>query len=188
MILTVLKYYAKFVSKAGVAALFQNGRSSLSEYASLKTEISDKDPVFPGIADYIFGNSFDAVKKRVEQLQTNYLFVEVGDTESTRNKGSLLDSTRMAITVARKISSSTDFVELAIYSQQTMDLLSKIRAHMLFDQGTQPWLKELGDSSNIVPFDVPEFSSYGWTLMFDREGADICDISSLAKSFKNVNE
>lgn len=188
MILAVLEYYAKFVSRDGVAAFFQNGRSPLLEYAVIKENISAREPVLQGIDHYIFGNSFEAVKKRVEQLQTNYLFVEVGDTESTRNKGSFFDSTRMAITVARKISLTTDFVELAIYSQQSMDLLSKIRAHMLFDQESQPWIKEIGDSCTIIPFDVPEFSSYGWTMMFDREGADVCDISSLAKSFKNAYE
>lgn len=182
MIFEVLKYYAQFPNHSKVLEAFSNGRSELPEYSELFKEIEDlpNNSRIPGLDYYIFGQSFDSVKQRVDQvLSGTYLFVEVGDIISKRDgKNNISDEVQMAVTIAAK-SSGLDLIEEAIQSKRTLAMMQQLRVAMSSDQKASPWLKELSESCQMKPFVTKEFSSVGWTLLFERQGADLFDIKRL---------
>lgn len=182
MIFEILKYYAQFPDHNKVLEIFSKGRSELLEYGILQEEIKkmpDHSRI-TGLDYYIFGQSFDSVKQRVDNiLAGTYLFVEIGDIMSKRDqKNNIEDEVQMAVTIAAK-SAEMDLIEEAIQSRCTLAMMQQLRAIMLSDQARTPWLKELSLSCQIKPFVAKEFSSVGWTLMFEREGSDIFNLKTL---------
>lgn len=188
MILDLFKYFAKFPSQEGVLTIFNNGESSMSEYAILKGSIegSKVHSLIPDIAHYVFGQSFDGVKKRIDSISGTFLFVDFGEFSSVRDqRNSIQDMQKLAITVAMKVPSSSDLVEEAIISEQTLHLINILRARMIYDSGriNAPWLKKLSDTHDIIPFVAPELASIGWSMRFDSEGSDLFAIKDMIKSF-----
>ena len=184
MIFDILKYYAQFPNHSKVLEIFSKGRSELPEYAKLVAEIKNL-PVhsrIQGLDYYIFGQSFDSVKQRVDQvLSGTYMFVEIGDIMSKRDqKNNIQDEVQMAVTIASKYS-ETDLIEEAIQSSRTLNMMNQLRAAMFSDQKSTSWLKELSESCQIKPFVAKEFSSVGWTLMFEREESDMFNLKSLIR-------
>lgn len=182
MIFEILKYYAQFPEHNNVLEIFAKGKSELPEYAALIEEIKEL-PVhsrIKGLNHFVFGQSFDSVKQRVDQLLTGtYLFIEIGDIMSKIDqKNNIHDEIQMAVTIAAK-SSESDLIEESIMSKRTLDMMKQLRVAMLSDQKRTPWLKELSESCQIKPFVAKEFASVGWTLMFERQGADLFDIKRL---------
>lgn len=183
MILDVFKYYAGFPDLKGVQSIFSAGRSEKPQYKELQ-EFIDHMPVHSRlpIDHYVFGQSYDAVKARIDQLLGTYLFVEFGEFESTRdNRNSIQDKFRMAITIAGKTGSSSDLVELAVISEETLQLVHQLRVLQYKDQERHPWLKEISDQHTIEPFVAKEFSSIGWTIIFNREGTDMLELKEALK-------
>lgn len=184
MILEILKYYAQFPNNSNVLELFAKGRSELPEYAVIKEEIKNlpEHSRIRGLDYFIFGQSFESVKQSVDRiLSGTYLFVEIGDIVSKRDqKNSILDEVQMAVTIATK-SAEKDLIEEAIQSECTLSMIQQLRAAMSLDQSRTPWLKELSGSCQIRPFVTKEFSSIGWTLMFEREGSDLFNLKYLIR-------
>ena len=89
MIFEILKYYAQFPDHNKVLEIFSKGRSELLEYAILQEEIKkmpDHSRI-TGLDYYIFGQSFESVKQRVDSiLAGTYLFVVIGDIMSKRDQ------------------------------------------------------------------------------------------------------
>lgn len=179
MIFDILKYYAQFPDHTRALEIFSKGRSELPEYAVLQEEFRDlpKHSRISGLDYYIFGQSFDSVKQRVDQiLSGTYLFVEIGDISSKRDeRNNITDEIQMAVTIAAK-SADCDLIEESIQSRRTLTMLHQLRRVMLSDQKEISWMKELSDSCQISPFVAREFSSVGWTLMFERRGSDLFDL------------
>jgi hypothetical protein len=182
MIFEILKYYAQFPNHSKLLEIFAKGRSDLPEYAAIQEEIKSlpKYSRIQGLDYYIFGQSFDSVKQRVDGIVSGtYLFVEIGDIMSKRDqKNNIQDEVQMAVTIAAK-SAEMDLIEEAIQSRRTLSMMQQLRVAMTSDQRNTPWLKELSSSCQIRPFVTKEFASIGWTLMFDREGSDLFDIKRL---------
>lgn len=182
MIFEILKYYAQFPNHSKVLEIFSKGRSELPEYAALRKDIEglSNHSRIQNLDYYIFGQSFDSVKLRVDQIISGtYLFVEVGDIISKRDqKNNILDEVQMAVTIAAK-SSDMDMAEEAIQSRRTLAMMQQLRVAMFSDQRHTPWLKELTEACQIKPFVTKEFASIGWTLMFEREGYDLFEIKRL---------
>lgn len=183
MILDVFKYYAGFPKLEGVKSIFAQGRSDRLQYSKLQ-EFVDNMAVHSrlNIDNYVFGQSYDAVKARIDQLLGTYLFVEFGEFNSIRdNRNSIQDKFRIAVTIAGKTDSSSDLVELAIISQETLQLIHQLRVLQFKDQEKHPWLKEISDQHSIEPFVAKEFSSIGWTIIFNREGTDMLELKEALK-------
>lgn len=182
MIFEILKYYAQFPDYDKVLEAFSKGRSDLPEYALLQEEIKGMSgrSRIAGLDHYVFGQSFDSVKQRVDSiLLGTYLFVEIGDITSGRDqRNNIRDVVRMAVTIAAK-SAETDLMEEAVYSERTLVMMRQLRREMMLDQASTPWLKEISPSCQISPFVAREFSSVGWTLTFEREGSDMFDLKHL---------
>lgn len=189
MIFEILKYYAQFPNHSKVLELFAKGRSELPEYAAIQEDINNlpKSSRIKGLDYYIFGQSFDAVKQRVDNILTGtYLFVEIGDIMSKRDqKNSIRDEVQMAVTIAAK-SAEMDLIEEAIQSSRTLTMMQQLRVSMNSDQRNTPWLKELSGSCQMRPFVAKEFASVGWTLMFEREGSDLFDLKRLINREGNI--
>ena len=75
MILDLFSYFAKFPSKSGVLSIFTNGSSTYAQYSELHNVITNlPEPLVPAIQSYVFGQSFESVKARIDNLTGTYLF------------------------------------------------------------------------------------------------------------------
>lgn len=188
MILSLLKYFAQYPQKEGVLSMFANGESSQADYADLLASINNlPDPLIPEIESYVFGQSHDTVKKRVDTISGIYLFVDFGEFSSRRDgRNSIIDTQKLAVTVATKLSESADMVEEAIASNVTLQVLSKLRRQLMSDAETRavPWMETMSTNHDMIPFVSPEFKSIGWTIMFDISASDIFSMKPLIQSFQ----
>lgn len=187
IILDLLKYFAKFPHKDGVLDIFYNGTSQYPQYLELKEYVSSlPDSLVPEIQSLVFGSSLESVKARVNKITGSYLFVDFGEFSCSRDmRNSIEDSQRLAVTVAFKISTSSDIMEEAIVSDMSLQLLNQVRGCMLADSEQQErWLEKLSSDHTIVPFEAPDLSSVGWTLMFDISGSDWFNLKQVSRSFQ----
>lgn len=182
MIINLFKYFARYPRKEGVLSMFANGASSYPQYAALLDYVSTlPEAILPEIDNLVFGQTFDDVKKRVDSITGNFLFIDFGEFSSVRNtRNSIVDSQKIAATVAMKISDTADMIEVAIASDITLNLLSSLRTILIRDSRSEdlPWLEKISDQSDIIPFVSPEFHSIGWTLMFTSSAADLFGVKS----------
>ncbi|RGN43819.1 MULTISPECIES: hypothetical protein [unclassified Bacteroides] len=188
MILDVFKYYAQFPKLEGVKEIFANGKSEYPLYTQLEDYIDNMSShsLIPEIDGYVFGQSYDDVKAQIGKLTGSYLFVDFGSFTSNRDqRNSIQETFELAVTIASKIPDASDLVEIAIITDQLLQLTNKLRAFQINDQAKHSWLKELSNKHNIIPFVAPEFSSIGWTVVLSREGADLLDVKELASNLKN---
>lgn len=180
MILDLLKYFARFPKKERVISMFANGSSDFVQYAELIEYVRNlPEPVMPGIENLVFGQSYDYVKRRVDNITGNYLFVDFGEFTSSRDThNSILDSQKLAATIAMKVSDSADMVETAIASEITLSLLAELRKRLILDSRSEdlPWLDKISAGHDIIPFVSSEFKSIGWTLMFSSTATDLFNV------------
>lgn len=184
MILQLFKYFARYPQKEGVLSMFTNGGSSVfPQYAELLAyvkELSDV-PLIPEIENFVFGQSYDFVKRRVDAITGNYLFIDFGEFTSSRDvRNSISDQQKIAATVAMKMPEAADIIEIAIASEVTLSLLAALRKRLIQDSKSEDfsWMDKMSDKHDIIPFVSPEFKSIGWTLMFTSTAADLFDAKS----------
>lgn len=189
MILNQFLYFAQYPSKEGIRAILTNGSSDFPGYNEL-TEALDNLPEMsriPEIANYVYGQSFDELKQRIDKLAGSFLFVDYGELNMLADgRNSYQITQRIAITVANKMTNRADAAEYMLASDATLRLLSRVHAWMLADaeQGNIEWLSrgEL-DKAEIIPFVATELSSIGWTLMLSCIAPDTLGTHALSKSF-----
>jgi hypothetical protein len=185
MILHLFKYFARYPQKEGVLSMFANGASQFPQYSKLLEYVHDlPDPLIPAIENFVFGQSYDDVKKRVDAITGNYLFIDFGEFTSSRDsRNSITDKQEMAATLAMKLNDTADMVEVAIASDITLSLLACFRQTIIRDSQSEciPWIRKISDNHDIVPFVSPEFNSIGWTLRFSSVAADLFNVKT---SFK----
>lgn len=181
-------YFAQYPSKDGVLAMFTNG-SGTPDYDALVKALKalPESSRVPEIANYVYGQSFDELKQRIDKLVGSFLFVDYGEMDMLGSQpGSFRISQRMAVTVACKMPNHADAAEYMLASDTTLRLLTKVHAWLIADAdaGNIDWLSrsEL-DKAEIVPFVATELSSAGWTLMLSCIAPDTLDTHSLARSF-----
>ena len=185
IIIDLLKFFSCIPDRKGVNDIFLNGRSKLPEYTELKDYIYQlPEPVIPGIKYLVFGQSLEAVKRRVDKVSGVYLFVDFGEFSSDRNSNnSIEDTQRLAVTVAMKVSNSADIIEEVLVSDNTLDLLNHVRAFMLAYKDKCSWIDMLSRKHSIVPFESKELNSIGWTLMFDVSASDWFNLKEKSMSY-----
>ena len=189
MILNQFLYFAQYPSKEGVRAILTNGSSDFPGYRDLVDALDNLPDMsrIPDIANYVYGQSFDELKQRIDNLVGSFLFVDYGEFNSLRDSRNSSEITqRIAITVARKMPDRADAAEYMLASDATLRLLSKVHAWMLADaeHGNIEWLSrgEL-DKAEFVPFVATELSSVGWTLMLTCIAPDSLSIHQQSRSF-----
>ena len=181
-------YFAQYPSKDGVLAMFTNG-SGTPDYDALVKALKalPESSRVPEIANYVYGQSFDELKQRIDKLVGSFLFVDYGEMDMLGSQpGSFRISQRIAVTVACKMPNHADAAEYMLASDTTLRLLTKVHAWLIADAdaGNIDWLSrsEL-DKAEIVPFVATELSSAGWTLMLSCIAPDTLDTHTLARSF-----
>lgn len=182
-------YFAQFPDRDGVMSMFTNGSSDNPDYASLLDAVSHlpEEPRVPAIRRYVYGQSFDELKARLDKLIGSFLFVDYGEFDMLGDgRNSYQNSQRIAITVACKMPNRADAAEYMLASDTTLKLLSRVHAWMLTDaeQGHIHWLSRSSlDKAEIIPFVASELSSVGWTLMMLCSAPDSLGTHDLYRSF-----
>ena len=182
-------YFAQYPSKEGIRAIFTNGASEFPGYNQL-AEALDKLPDIsrlPEIANYVYGQSFDELKQRIDKLVGSFLFVDYGEVDMLGDgRNSYQCTQRLAVTVAYKMPNRADAAEYMLASDATLRLLSQLHAWLLADAdaGDIDWLSRGQlDKAEIIPFVATELSSIGWTLMLSCIAPDTLGTHNLTKSF-----
>lgn len=175
MILELLKYYAKFPKREGVLNMFASGRSDMPEYEAVKKDIEAlTEHSLLSIEGMILAANFDAMKSELDRTKADsVLMIDWGEITSQKEKLTLVDSWKIAVTVMYKLGKKDDLVEQAILYDRAMRTISDIRDIMRKDKERVTWMKEIGDTSTASPFCSPEFGMVGWTLIFERSGVGI---------------
>lgn len=188
MLLDLFTYFAKFPQNSGIIkGIATKGESSMEEYATtldILGEMEEKELV-PEIQNYVYGQSFDELKQRIDKLTGSFLFVDYGEVDMHDDGHRSFECTqRIAVTVAQKLSSNADMLERVIVNDRTLQMLSKVHARIMADVETEGlyWMdRESITNCEIIPFVSAELQSYGWTLMLSARGADILDTHRLAR-------
>jgi len=175
ILIDIFLYFARFPKIEGIAPMFNVGTSKIPGYSELRQMIADlPEHSLTDINNYIFAPNLEAVKTRVNNISDDYLFVDFGEIEcDTDNSNRMIDRSRLAVTVAYKLSDFTsDLIEQALAFNSSLSKLTRIRNMMLNDQRCHPWLKEISKKHTLAPFISRDLSSVGWTMYFNREGYD----------------
>lgn len=188
MLLDLFTYFAKFPQNSGIIkGIATKGESSMEEYATtldILGKMEEKELV-PEIQNYVYGQSFDELKQRIDKLTGSFLFVDYGEVDMQDDgHGSFECTQRIAVTVAQKLSGNADMLERVIVNDRTLQMVSKIHARIMADVETEGlyWMdRESITNCEIIPFVSAELQSYGWTLMLSARGADILDTHHLAR-------
>lgn len=182
-------YFAQYPSKEGIRAILVNGSSDFPGYNDLAESLDELPNVsrLPEIANYVYGQSFDELKQRIDKLVGSFLFVDYGEVDMLGDgRNSYQCTQRLAVTVAYKMPNRADAAEYMLASDATLRLLSQLHAWLLADAdaGNIYWLSRGQlDKAEIIPFVATELSSIGWTLMLSCIAPDTLDTHSLTKSF-----
>lgn len=182
-------YFAQYPSKDGIRAMFTNGASDFPGYNELAVSLDNLPYLsrLPEIANYVYGQSFEELKQRIDKLVGSFLFVDYGEMNMTTDGRNAYQVTqRIAITVANKMTNRADAAEYMLASDSTLRLLSKLHAWMIADaeEGNIDWIArgEL-DNAEIIPFVATELSSVGWTLMLNCIAPDTLGTHFMSRSF-----
>jgi hypothetical protein len=188
MLLDLFTYFAKFPQNSGIIkGIATKGESSMEEYATTLGIIArmEEKELVPEIQNYVYGQSFDELKQRIDKLTGSFLFVDYGEVDIQDDGRRSFECTqRIAVTVAQKLSSNADMLERVIVNDRTLQMLSQVHARIMADVETEGlyWMdRESITNCEIIPFVSAELQSYGWTLMLSAKGADILDTHSLAR-------
>ena len=170
----IFLYFVKFPKKAGVLEMFNRDESELyPDYSVHKAEIEalETHSLIPGIEEFVFGVNEDSVKKRIQQLDGPYLFIDYGHIMTTENQQKVqTDEMLISLTVAipHKIESQ-DMVEQVLMADDALKMLLEIRSLMEADS-ICPFVKQITLPIEITPFFARELSdSTGWTMVFKKQ-------------------
>lgn len=188
MLLDLFTYFAKFPASAGVTkGIATKGKSRMEEYATMLSTLGNmqEKELVPEIENYVYGQSFDELKQRIDKLTGSFLFVDYGEVDMQSDGRRSFECTqRIAVTVAMKLPNTSDMLERIIANDRTLQMLSKIHARIMADAERDElyWMdRESITNCEIIPFVSAELQSYGWTLMLSAKGADILDTHRLAR-------
>lgn len=141
MLLDLFEYFAKFPATAGVTKGIANkGESSMEEYATVLKVIKEmpEKELVPEIENYVYGQSFDELKQRIDKLTGSFLFVDYGEVDmQSDGRRSFQCTQRIAVTVAMKLSAHADMLERVIANDRTLQMLSKVHARIMADVETE---------------------------------------------------
>lgn len=179
MITPLFIYFAQYPSRQGTLALATKGTSTLPDYALLIDALNalGDDRRIAGLDHYVFAQDIDDIAQRIDRLTGSFLFVDYGDIRLTANHPRhALAQQRIAATIAQRIPDSADPLERLIHSQQALDMLRTLHAHIVNDaeDGTPPLhlSRDTILDADITPFASPELHAYGWTLLLEMKNEE----------------
>lgn len=182
-------YFAKFPQKSGVKSMATMGASEMPEYAELMDELDalPQESLVPEIEHYVYGQSIDDLKGRLDKLLGSWLYADYGEFSTQDDRGSMQVTQRLAVTVAVRLSQNADMIEHLIASDRALDMLSRVQARIMADceDGLLEWLSRGNlQKTEVVPFVATELYSYGWTLLLDASASDSLGTHALSRSYR----
>lgn len=161
----------------------------MEEYATVLSMLGNmqekEKELVPEIENYVYGQSFDELKQRIDKLTGSFLFVDYGEVDMQSDGRRSFECTqRIAVTVAMKLPNTSDMLERIIANDRTLQMLSKIHARIMADAEREElyWMdRDSVANCEIIPFVSAELQSYGWTLMLSATGADILDTHRMSR-------
>jgi len=191
MIIDIIKYFSKYPERAGVLNMFTNAESHVPGYADLKrfAEYLPEHGVLPNIEYMAVGQSMDSLKSYLNSIPgcITYLLVDFGEINSTKNnKNTINDTMKMAVTVAMRVPDGLDIMEESIASANTLEQINRLRAHLIKDSRDKvlgSWFDLFGSRHDLVPFVTKELQSIGWTIMFNADGTDMLDVTTIMQDY-----
>ncbi len=191
MILDLFTYFAKFPAETGITrGIATKGESSMDGYAQTLEALRNlpEKGLVPEIENYVYGQSFDELKQRIDKLTGSFLFVDYGEVDIQADGHRSFECTqRIAVTVAMKLPATSDMMERILTNDSTLQMIAKIHGYLLADVegGELYWMeRDSVTDCEIVPFASAELHSYGWTLMLSARGSDIIDAHSMARKIR----
>ena len=191
MILDIIKYFSKYPERAGVLHMFVNEVSTMPGYNALKAYVQNlpEHGALPDIQYMAVGQSMDSLKSFLNTITgcVSYLLVDFGEINSSKNnKNTITDSLKMAVTVAMRVPDGMDIIEESIASANTLNITNRLRAHLIKDSRDKvlgSWFDLFGSRHDLVPFVTKELQSIGWTIMFNADGTDMLDVTTIMKDY-----
>ena len=159
----------------------------MEEYATVLSMLGNmqEKELVPEIENYVYGQSFDELKQRIDKLTGSFLFVDYGEVDMQGDGRRSFECTqRIAVTVAMKLPNTSDMLERIIANDRTLQMLSRIHARIMADAEREElyWMdRDSVANCEIIPFVSAELQSYGWTLMLSATGADILDTHRMSR-------
>ena len=169
----ILLYFARFPRWEGLHDLATNSVSEIEGYTKLKKMLDAVGPhsLLPEIDHFVFGQSFEQLRSRIERLAGTFLMIDFGEIDiSSDGHRSILADQRVAVTVATRMSDHADNLEEFLISDHTLALTKKIYARLLQDaeNGDTSFItREYLFQAEFIPFQASELSASGWTLMLN---------------------
>ena len=95
----------------------------------------------------------------------------------------------LAITVAMRLSDTSDLIEQSLASSRTLNLINRLRAHMMADERNSvlgTFVSQIiSGQHTFVPFQWKDTASIGWTMAFTLDATDLLDVSTLRRSLSS---
>ena len=191
MITDIIKYFSKYPERAGVLCMFTNNTSTLAGYNALKAYVQDlpEHGVIPDIQYMAVGQSMESLKSFLNSITgcVTYLLVDFGEINSSKNnKNTISDTMKMAVTVAMRVPDGLDIMEESIVSANTLGQINSLRAHLIKDSREKvlgSWFGLFDGRHDLVPFVTKELQSIGWTIMFNADGTDMLDVTTIMQDY-----
>lgn len=180
-------YFAKFPRQDGVKAMATMGASDMPEYRQLLDALDalTEHSLVPQIDHYVYGQTIDDLKQRIDRLQGTWLYADYGELTATDDsRGRMAVEQRVAVTVAVKLRANADMLERLIASDRSLSLLTEVYARMKADarSGSVEWLSTDGLArAELVPFVASELYSYGWTLLVSPQAPDALGVNGRSR-------
>ena len=175
-VLTLFRYYAKFVPKEALEKIFVlTGSSGVPGYDETAAEMLNlpDDDVISDISSYIYSINEKFVSDKIRNNEKIILYVEYGaiSYDPTRPKGT---SQKLAVYVAFPLSmANNDNLKESLLMEKTLDILATILNKMETDQSDLDFCgntKLIEFPAEIYPIESYAFYDHtGWMAMLDYE-------------------
>ena len=134
----------------------------------------------PSVKSFVFGLDEDAIKKVIMTFGDYYMFVDLGQFDSSTTNGTITDTFVCAVTIAMPQGTQGHTDDETIERVATsFDLIASLRKSM-FHSSREKRLKHLSAKHEILPFQAPHLNnSVGWSLVFRISGPDLLEVKGV---------
>lgn len=173
ILITLFKYFAKFVPKQVLHKMFVKSSKQIAGYAEVSSEVltATDDFVIPEIDAYVFSANEEFLTKKIKNSQGTVLYVEYGAFSYTPNRMHGVKE-KLALHIAHPYSATNnDNLNEMLLMDKMYKILTSILDQMENDQNA---LNFCGNSkliefpAEVVAIDPPLFyNRTGWMGIFD---------------------
>ncbi len=179
IVLTLFKYYAKFVPKPVLEKMFVKTNGQRNGYEEIAGEVlsATDDYVIPELDAFIFSPNEDFLSKRIKNSNKTVLYVEYGAISYSPDQMNGIKE-KLAVHVAQPYAkTNNDNLNETLIMSETYRILTSILDRMEKDQQTLDFcgLRQLIEfPAEIVVIDPNMFyDRTGWMAIFDYTTTNI---------------